>query len=70
MRQNCRRKITGQRYFKNGCVRHVIETARGEGFAVVHENLLWKNGTSSWRDIQVSSLRLVLKGKQRRFICS
>ena len=41
-----------------------------EVFAVVHENLLWKNGTSSWWDIQVSSLRLVLKGKQRRFICS
>ena len=30
MRQNCRRKITGQRYFKNGCARHVIDTARGE----------------------------------------
>ena len=31
MRQNCcRRKITGQRYFKNGCVGHVIDTARGE----------------------------------------
>ena len=30
MRQKCRRKITGQRYFKNGCVRHVIDTARGE----------------------------------------
>ena len=28
--QNCRRKITGQRCFKNGCVRHVIDTARGE----------------------------------------
>ena len=33
--------------------------------------LLVKNGTSSqsWSDIQVSSLRLVLKGKQRR-LCS
>ena len=30
MRQNCRRKITGQRYFKNGSVCHVIDTARGE----------------------------------------
>ena len=36
MRQNCRRKITGQRYFKNGCERHVIDTARGQ---VIHGSL-------------------------------
>ena len=32
--------ITGQRYFKNSCVRHVIDTARGEKSAVVHGNIL------------------------------
>ena len=28
--------ITGQRYFKNACVRHVIDTARGVKSTVVH----------------------------------
>ena len=34
--------ITGQRYFKNAFLVHVIDTARGEKSTVVNGNFLWK----------------------------
>ena len=40
--------ITGQLYFKNACVRHVIDTARGvKSTVVTPRKLLVKKGTSS-----------------------